>query len=1359
MDAIALGLIKKYIDQKFSNSSSEAATYQAAVQNHFEGLGTVVNVLTKNINNDGTLTDLSLALRTNATDTIYYFPKGTYRIEGFSFNGAHNVTIYAPEAKFVYNSTGQQTSILKFINCENIKLVGGVFDGDNLVQNGLSFNNCPNTTIQDTYIHNIGNADLGYTAGIDFVNDCGHTILTNVKVDNVQAGKVTLIGDAGYIFATGIRFKAGSSGYSKDVLIDHPIISNIGYLTEGNEKIYYVPATKNGTLYYVDNNACVKDIITDEGYNGTGTAKARIDGDGIHFAQRPDEVADREGKTHAVIRNPQITNCAKRALKIATRCVEIDGGNIDISSWSTAVGFQYTGGSIIKNTTIRNNTYTCMTVLADGKMTVDNCTFLSTDGAGNGLALTFEQKFNDTQGNPINPLPENLMITGCHFEDVNHPIIAMLTSVSERKVDSNSIKIENCEFGYFKGEATIYLHPNRFNSIRSLSIKDNIFTYESSIADMHADNLVKYGEGCSETQQVLYLGTEADGSHVDPTELIEVDNSALAEDFDIFFRLFRFTARRKFLGGTPARADWVFEYPEMLNITTGTYESDFGTGDLETFCTCEVDSAGGITAYAHAKESMLRTLIPITPVTFETGEIYDLVSIAQNSDGESLVLDAGITVRLYNAAKQEITAARGALNQAERRIILSSLSATAAYVSIACSPQQKSDGTWIGQDIPEDTKIFVSLKSRKPVIQGSQGRDGMSAYEIAVDNGFEGTESEWLDSLEGADWVPTAAEKSAIAAEAATLIDVSGKEDKTNKVTSIGSSPTDTQYPSAAAVKSFVEGKGYLQSHQDISGKADKATTLSGYGITDAYTKSETEDAIMMGLNSGNIGNEMDARLLIDLYNTGPVVYGSESALLAMTNGYYNSSGQIADHAAYKHTEIFEVIPGTTLQYTNLRAPSSSTPCIVCFQDGVYSSGDSFVPGNTNYASGSFSIPANINGIALVSRPDANYPISVVKYDYICKILGMETALNELGELSESLITEKTVRHDSSELTWENGYISKTDGSIASHSKYHASELIEVIEGTTVTYQNLRAPASSYPLLGCYTANDRSTYLSSASIIATGTDYVSGSFTVPTGVKYISVCAFDLISSTYPISLEIVEKANRVMELENAIENAGLNPWSGKNWYAFGTSITSTNNTLGETNSPTGKYPPYLCQLSGLLLHDYAIAGGTIGTDGIHGGTSNILSRITGTDLSGADLITIEGFVNDFACAVAIGALGDTGNTTMYGAITQAVSYCLQHSDATVVLITESIGRSYNNADYRTTRKNSLDLTQNDYNEVIRQVGKFLGVPVIDAGAKSQINEYRPEYLYDHIHHSELGGKQYAETIWDELKNIHRAET
>ena len=47
-------------------------------------------------------------------------------------------------------------------------------------------------------------------------------------------------------------------------------------------------------------------------------------------------------------------------------------------------------------------------------------------------------------------------------------------------------------------------------------------------------------------------------------------------------------------------------------------------------------------------------------------------------------------------------------------------------------------------------------------------------------------------------------------------------------VDDLGSSPTHTH-------------SQYLTSHQDISGKADKSTTLSGYGITDAYTKTEID--------------------------------------------------------------------------------------------------------------------------------------------------------------------------------------------------------------------------------------------------------------------------------------------------------------------------------------------------------------------------------------------------------------------------------------------------------------------------------------------------------------------------------------
>ncbi|MBO6178535.1 MAG: hypothetical protein J6M62_03625 [Selenomonadaceae bacterium] len=35
-----------------------------------------------------------------------------------------------------------------------------------------------------------------------------------------------------------------------------------------------------------------------------------------------------------------------------------------------------------------------------------------------------------------------------------------------------------------------------------------------------------------------------------------------------------------------------------------------------------------------------------------------------------------------------------------------------------------------------------------------QGEQGLSAYEVAVKNGFEGTEEEWLESLKGADGYP-----------------------------------------------------------------------------------------------------------------------------------------------------------------------------------------------------------------------------------------------------------------------------------------------------------------------------------------------------------------------------------------------------------------------------------------------------------------------------------------------------------------------------------------------------------------------------------------------------------------------------
>jgi hypothetical protein len=52
--------------------------------------------------------------------------------------------------------------------------------------------------------------------------------------------------------------------------------------------------------------------------------------------------------------------------------------------------------------------------------------------------------------------------------------------------------------------------------------------------------------------------------------------------------------------------------------------------------------------------------------------------------------------------------------------------------------------------------FLVDLKGKDGVdgkngVDGKDGANGKSAYEIAVDNGFTGTEQEWLESLKGAD--------------------------------------------------------------------------------------------------------------------------------------------------------------------------------------------------------------------------------------------------------------------------------------------------------------------------------------------------------------------------------------------------------------------------------------------------------------------------------------------------------------------------------------------------------------------------------------------------------------------------------
>jgi len=53
----------------------------------------------------------------------------------------------------------------------------------------------------------------------------------------------------------------------------------------------------------------------------------------------------------------------------------------------------------------------------------------------------------------------------------------------------------------------------------------------------------------------------------------------------------------------------------------------------------------------------------------------------------------------------------------------------------------------------EESAILVLARDPAIYIQGSPGPPGRSAYQVALDNGFVGTEQDWLDSLESTQWI------------------------------------------------------------------------------------------------------------------------------------------------------------------------------------------------------------------------------------------------------------------------------------------------------------------------------------------------------------------------------------------------------------------------------------------------------------------------------------------------------------------------------------------------------------------------------------------------------------------------------
>ena len=116
----------------------------------------------------------------------------------------------------------------------------------------------------------------------------------------------------------------------------------------------------------------------------------------------------------------------------------------------------------------------------------------------------------------------------------------------------------------------------------------------------------------------------------------------------------------------------------------------------------------------------------------------------------------------------------------------------------------------INATLTSDLNINIGVPSVGTGVAGARGDKGYSAYEIAVRNGYTGTEAEWLKSLKG-----TIVSADTDSSGNMTLTDING-----NTITT--------------ALKPIVEAKGYAEAAQTAQTAAEKAESGAGSSETAA---------------------------------------------------------------------------------------------------------------------------------------------------------------------------------------------------------------------------------------------------------------------------------------------------------------------------------------------------------------------------------------------------------------------------------------------------------------------------------------------------------------------------------------------
>ena len=356
----------------------------------------------------------------------------------------------------------------------------------------------------------------------------------------------------------------------------------------------------------------------------------------------------------------------------------------------------------------------------------------------------------------------------------------------------------------------------------------------------------------------------------------------------------------------------------------------------------------------------------------------------------------------------------------------------------------------------------------------------------------------------------------------------------------------------------------------------------------------------------------------------------------------------------------------------------------------------------------------------------------------------------EVEAYADSLVT----------ITQENSVLTRGDIPLISGSLYHnggiysridgvRTDYIPVSEGDTVEYRlwnYFLSPIYQYALVSFNASKTEVSH-----IAGSGEDngYVSGTYTVPSGIAFIMLSwAVDDYKKNAWFRISLSSQSSNILEYTKLLADKPKSVLKGKQWCCLGDSITA---------GPSGVRPywNYVQDRTDITPYNYGIASTSIAKDSASS-DSNFATRYVDM-YDDVDYVTVFGGTNDHGRSHPIGQWGDSDQMTLYGAMKILCEGLITKYPGKKIGFLTPLPKCTTTGGVTTDYSYPSESFM-PYIECIKNVCARYSIPVLDlytqSGLHPSMADYREDYIPDGLHPNSDGQELLSYRIQSFLESL-----